>query len=325
LLAYQLVKLPAHWKALRQAIQDSGAQIVHLNESNLVPAAMMAKRLGSKVVWHVRHFLADGWQRALIHHWMRQYADAVIAINEDVRRCLAGLPHVYVIYNSIDLNEYASNDRGSMVRARLGISGNTLCVGHTGGIHWAKGIFDFIEAVRLLHSYFPLVQFLITRNSPYSPKLFHGMSGRLTRLLKLHQDYESQARQMVIQYSLQDVVHFVGFFEDLPALYSALDIVVYPSRLKTIGRPALEAAACGKPVIATSDTGNSDVVVDGVTGLLVPPADPPALAAAIKRLLNDPDLRQRLGKAGLEWARARFDYQVNGRLVMQLYDQILGK
>jgi glycosyltransferase involved in cell wall biosynthesis len=167
------------------------------------------------------------------------------------------------------------------------------------------------------------VRFLVAGGSTYPPGFFRNLPGCLVQFLRLRQDYEGQARQVVVRHGLRDVVHFVGFWEDLPALYSALDIVVYPSRLRTIGRPGLEAAACGKPVIATSDTGNSDVVVNGVTGLLVPPADPPALAAAISRLLEDPDLRQRLGRTGVEWARANFDYRVNGRLVMQLYDRIL--
>jgi glycosyltransferase involved in cell wall biosynthesis len=106
-------------------------------------------------------------------------------------------------------------------------------------------------------------------------------------------------------------------------IYSALDVVVFPSHLRGIGRPGFEAAACGRPVVATTTTGNSEIVVDGMTGLLVPQKNPPKLAEAIIRLLNDKDLREKMGKAGLLHAKENFDYRKNARRVMALYESIL--
>jgi glycosyltransferase involved in cell wall biosynthesis len=325
LLAYELIKLPLHWRALRHAIQVTGARVVHLNESNLAAASIIAKQMGCRVVWHVRHFMADGRRRHLIHSLMRRYADAVIVINEDVKRCVEGLPHVHVIHNSVDLAEYRPNDRGDLVRTNLGIPKEELCVGHVGGIHWAKGIFDFIKAVKLLHPDFPSARFLVVGDGAYPRKPLRNVRGRLIEAIGLRQNHAEQAHKMVIQYKLQQAICFVGFLQDLPGLYAALDIVVYPSRLRTVGRPALEAAACGRPVVATSDTGNCDVVVDGVTGLLVPPGSPEALANAIGKLLADANLVQKMGNAGIERARSRFDYRANSQVVMELYDRILAR
>lgn len=111
---------------------------------------------------------------------------------------------------------------------------------------------------------------------------------------------------------LGDRVRFAGRLphDEIPALLRAADVLVMPSRREAFGVAALEAAACGLPVVASDVGGVAETVVDGRTGLLVPPGDPAALAAALARLAADPDLRARLGAAGRErtaelyaWAR----------------------
>lgn len=114
------------------------------------------------------------------------------------------------------------------------------------------------------------------------------------------------ARLQALKHELgiDDIVTFLGkrSQESLPYYYSAADIVVMPSRYESFGMAALEAMACGTPVVASDVGGLSFVVCDGETGYLVPEGDPRALADTLGHLLCEPELRERLGKRGIEVA-----------------------
>lgn len=112
--------------------------------------------------------------------------------------------------------------------------------------------------------------------------------------------------------------------DELHELYRRAAIVVCPSRREGFGVACLEAMAHGRPVVATAVGGLRDLVVDGVTGLLVPPRDPIALRAALERLLSDPDLRRQLGRAGRERARARFSWDGVTDATLAAYSEALG-
>lgn len=104
---------------------------------------------------------------------------------------------------------------------------------------------------------------------------------------------------------IADVVTFLGkrSQESLPYYYASADVVVMPSRYESFGMVALEAMACGTPVVASDVGGLSFIVRDGETGYLVPEGNARAMADCLKRILRDPDLRARLGKRGVEVAR----------------------
>ncbi len=102
-------------------------------------------------------------------------------------------------------------------------------------------------------------------------------------------------------------VAFLGFVKDVPDLLSQADVLCVPSRSEGLGLSALEAMASGVPVVASRVGGLPEVILDGETGLLVPPEDPEALRVALKTLLDDPKLRKAMGEAGKNRARAMFD------------------
>jgi glycosyltransferase involved in cell wall biosynthesis len=102
-------------------------------------------------------------------------------------------------------------------------------------------------------------------------------------------------------------VIFAGFRADVPRMLDAIDVFCLPSLYEGMPLTAIEASAMTRPVVATAVDGTPEVVLDGHTGRLVPPADPLALARALLDLLRDPDGARRLGQAGRAWALARFD------------------
>jgi glycosyltransferase involved in cell wall biosynthesis len=107
--------------------------------------------------------------------------------------------------------------------------------------------------------------------------------------------------------------------EELERLYAGSAIVAVPSRREGFGVTCLEAMAHAKPVVASAVGGLRDLVVDGETGLLVPPRDPRALRRALERLLGDADVRRRLGEAGRERARARFSWDTVVPATLDVY------
>src|SRR5205823_13173952 len=111
----------------------------------------------------------------------------------------------------------------------------------------------------------------------------------------------------------------VGARRDVPELLAAADLFVLSSRSEGLPISVLEAMAAGLPVVATNVGGMPEVVVNGETGFLVPPAEPRALAEAVGRLLLDPELRQRFGAAGRRRAERRFDVARFHRAHVRLY------
>jgi glycosyltransferase involved in cell wall biosynthesis len=128
----------------------------------------------------------------------------------------------------------------------------------------------------------------------------------------------------VTRLNLKNRVHFLGFVADgdLPTLYSAAAVLVYPSLYEGFGLPVLEAMACGTPVIASNCSAMPEVV--GAAGLLVDPLDVDALAAAVTRLLNDAGLQQHLAQAGLARA-AQFTWTGMAATLLDLYQKLLEK
>ena len=116
-------------------------------------------------------------------------------------------------------------------------------------------------------------------------------------------------------------VIFTGRRDDIPAVTAAFDVAVLPSYREAQGLTILEAMALSRPVVASNVGGIPEMIEDGVTGLLVPPHDPAALAAAIVRLLTDHQLADMLARAGHDLVHDRFCVELMVTAVQELYDE----
>jgi glycosyltransferase involved in cell wall biosynthesis len=126
----------------------------------------------------------------------------------------------------------------------------------------------------------------------------------------------------VVERAVADGVQFLGQRNDVDALYDAMDVFVLASHREGFPRAAMEAAATGRPVIATDVRGCRQVVDDGRNGLLVPARDPAALSRAIARLGDEPDLRARMGAESRAVAQERFDERQIVDIVLDTYAQV---
>ncbi|GAB4472666.1 MAG: glycosyltransferase [Anaerolineales bacterium] len=126
------------------------------------------------------------------------------------------------------------------------------------------------------------------------------------------------------EFGLDDLVVFLGkkSQDTLPYYYSAAEIVVVPSHYESFGMVALEAMACGTPVVASNVGGLAYLVQDGITGYTVPVDDPQLLVDCIAKLLSDPDLRARLGRQAAEFAKG-FGWEVIAKKIIALYQSVL--
>jgi glycosyltransferase involved in cell wall biosynthesis len=131
---------------------------------------------------------------------------------------------------------------------------------------------------------------------------------------------------LVREYGLQDSVTFTGRIshEELVKQYAASQVAVVPSLYEGFGFPAGEAMACGLPVISSSAGALPEVVgPDGEAGLLVPPADAGAIAAALKRLMADEQLRQRMGVAARRRVETHFTWEQAAKKTVAVYEELI--
>ncbi len=134
-----------------------------------------------------------------------------------------------------------------------------------------------------------------------------------------------ELRKMVSVLGLGDVVRFVGFVQR-DQIYPFLQehhLMVMPSLTEAFGVAALEAAACGRPVIASNVGGVPEVVLDGTTGILVSPKEPDELAKAIIRLAQDPSGRAKMGKAGYQFVKQCYSWERSLDMMCDLYERLI--
>jgi glycosyltransferase involved in cell wall biosynthesis len=136
---------------------------------------------------------------------------------------------------------------------------------------------------------------------------------------------EARLRALAEQLGIADRIWFVGHQRDVQSWLAALDVFVLSSDWEGMSNALLEAMAAHLPVVATATGGTPDVVVEGVTGFLVPPGDAPALAQAIEALLLHPDWRDRMGQAGRQRVVEHFSVEQMVERTQALYQSLLGE
>ena len=306
-----------------------GRPIVHLNSSTLLPVALAARQVGLPVVWHIREYMVDGYlglRRRALSYWMRKCASHIIAISRADLERIHGFESVRadVVYNFVDFERFDRRIRGEAVRDELGLDSNRRTVVFLGGVSPIKGTIEYLRAARALARKRKDVQFILAGSRS---RFFDGPL-RARRLLHdtlrpASARYYRAVRDLLKDKDLSKAVLDVGPRSDIPEVLAAGDLLVFPSTAPHFARPLIEAGAMGKPVIGSNLPGPQEIVVDGETGLLVPPGAPEALAAAMERILDDPEKARAMGDKGCERARDLFDAKKNVRRIEAIYEEVM--
>ncbi len=137
-------------------------------------------------------------------------------------------------------------------------------------------------------------------------------------------DLRDELETLALQLDLKGAVSFLGYRDDAGHAMAQSDVVVCASSYEAFPRAVLEALALERPVVATSVGGIPEMVIDGQTGLLAPAGDPDSLAAAVLRLINDPDFARRLAAAGRRLVAERYTVEAQASALAALYREVLG-
>ncbi|MFQ5791309.1 MAG: glycosyltransferase [Acidobacteriota bacterium] len=301
---------PRGWRSLTavtRLARSVGAGIVHGNapHTNLA-AAWVGRRLRCPVVWHQR-VLPWGreWDVERLAPWL---PDRIICNSAAVARRFGG-PHgrVVVIHNGVPLQRFHPGSGGAAVRKELGLSPEEVAVGIVGNFSPWKNHDLFLRAAALTGPDLAHVRFFVVGG-----EVFPTNHGR-----------EATLREETRRLGLNGQVRFLGVREDMPAIMDALDILISAAEAEACSRTILEAMASGTPVIGADVGGTPELIMPGKTGLLFPTGDAHALAAALRRLIEDVPLRTAMGEAAPARAQAQFSIERQVREVESVYDAIL--
>lgn len=270
---------------LARLLRHRGVSVLHGHCFDPTFVGLLAARLaGSKFVFTRHHSdhnlrLRKHWHTR-IDAWCGRHADRVIAVSEATKRIMTGVERVpdhkvVTVYNGAELLQPPPPGSVEALRRRLGLRDETVCL-MMARLHEEKGHLVLFDA---LSSVLPHV-------------------GQLTVLLAGDGPHREQLESEVRRRGLDTVVRFLGRRHDIPELISLSSVVVLPSLAESFGFAALEAMSLGRPVIASTTGGLPEVVVDEETGLLVPAGDVGALAAALSRIIKDPESGRTLGEEG---------------------------
>lgn len=233
--------------------------------------------------------------------------DAVITISEAIRGVLVeqGVPDekIHCVHSALDPAPFQAPCREAAFQAEFGIGGEGPVVGMAAQFIRRKGHHVLLEAVPRVLEAHPRARFLLFGRG----SLLEEMTDRVGRS------------------GLAEHVFFAGFRDDLPRLLPCLDVLVHPALREGLGIILLQASASAVPVVASRAGGIPEAVMDGETGILVPPGDPAALASALSSLLSGPERARAMGRAGRALVRERFsvDRMVEGNLAV--YRKVLAE
>jgi L-malate glycosyltransferase len=298
---------------LAKYVRQHAVQIVHTYSFYGNVFAVPPGRLAAPVVIaSIRDrgpYLTDMQKRVQRH--VCRWADCVLVNAEAVKTWLVGDGYdpsqIVVIPNGVDLTRFADHGDRDAIRRSLGVPGDMRLVAVVSRLSHLKGIEDFLEAAALVAATRHDVRFAVVGEP--SPIKNRGYLDELS----------AQAARL----GIGGKVIFTGLRSDVPALLSAVDVSVMPSHNEALSNVLLESMAAGAGLVATDVGGTSEALVDGVNGLLVKPGDPPSMAAAIGRLLEEPALARGLGARARQTIADRFSLDRMVSATESLYDRLL--
>lgn len=299
--------LHAAWR-LSRVLKLLGPDVVHAHDPHGVAMAALALSMSTqpkrpRLIASRRvdfHLARNAFSR-----WKYRQVDLFIAASEAIRDLLirdgVAKARVVTVHEGIDLAKVEAAPPADL-HQELWLPHDAPLVGNVAALVPHKGQRYLVDAAREVLRRQPDARFIIAGEG------------------ELREALTNQIRQ----HHLEKHVMLTGFRPDVLSVLKAFDLFVMSSITEGLGTSVLDAMACGKAVVGTSAGGIPEVVVDGETGLIVPPRDPAAMADAIVRLLEDPALRARMGAAGLARVRSDFSAERMAQQTAQTYERLLG-
>lgn len=287
---------------LSRIIRDERIDIVHTHLWNADVIGWMAARwTGTPIVSTVHGptmpvHLRQRWYHRLHHRiyaMMLRRMDRVVAISDFVKRYTArdlGIPEglMTVVHNCSEIDAYQEKHDLVAIRAKIEVPENALVVIIVGELSGRKGILEFIEAAGTIAKRVPNSHFVLVGRGPL----------------------EKAARERARELDITPRTHFLGWRPDIQELLRASDVLAVTSKKEGFGLTITEAMASSLPVVAFDSGAPREIIAHGDTGFLVPADDVDEFARRTVEILENAELRHRMGAAGLARARECFDTPV---------------
>lgn len=295
------------WQRVRKApnpvlqSHDTRADLVALIVSWMTGAPLVI----SNHAWHPAEFkrkVLEGIRARLM-----RAADVVISVSRNTHRETLdrGVPasKSMAMYSGIDLAPYADAPDRAQARRELGLDDDVFAVGNIARLWPEKEQATLIEAAGILTAKYPKLRFVIVGDGPLMQQL----------------------KDQIKSAGLEKVVLMPGYREDFVSVLAALDVFAFPSSAEGTPMVIYSAMAMGVPIVASPVSGIGEIVSDEESGLFVPPADAPALAAAVERLIEEPELGPRLGDNARENCNALYSAEAAIRRLEAIYGELMRK
>ena len=297
--------LSAAWR-LSRALKQLQPNVVHAHDPHGVAMAALALSMSTEPLKPplLASRRVDFKIRGnALSRWRYRQVDCFICASEAIRQILLSdgveRERAVTVHEGIDLDRVAAASPANL-HEELWLPHGAPVIGNVAALVPHKGQKHLIEAAALVVRQVPDARFVIAGEG------------------ELRDALEQQIRHL----GLEKHVLLAGFRPDVLSVHKAFDIFVMSSVTEGLGTSILDAMASGKPVVATAAGGIPEIVRDGRTGLLVPPRDHDAMAAAIVTLLRDEPLRRRMGEAGQSLANARFSAERHVRETLEVYQRV---
>jgi glycosyltransferase involved in cell wall biosynthesis len=291
-------------------VKALGVNIVHAHEVKSDVIAWLARMLHPVPIVTTMH----GWigntsrQRAFIalDKLIVRHFDMVLAVSTRIREELlqAGVPadRVRLVHNAIVMDRYQRNGERGFVRSLIGHDVPRPMLACVGRLSSEKGQADLVEALGIVARGGHRITAVLAGEGPERPRL----------------------EQMIAALALEDSVFLPGYIDRPQLLLDESDLMVLPSHTEGLPNAALEALAMKVPVLATAVGGTPEVIDDGVTGRLIPPRDPHALARGIEEFLGRREEWAGMAQRGHAAIAQRFDFRARTRTIELLYAELAG-
>jgi len=299
-------------RRIKKYIVAHQVKIVHTHTPRTILAAGMALATRHRTIHlatkHLLYALGDrrwGLIYALLDRFSLYLPHHLIAVSEKMHRRIVAYPglsaaRVTLIRNAIDCESYYVPDQRDSCRLEFGLSSGSQLIGYAGRIEKVKRLDLLLEGLAQVLACHPRARLMIVGEGSLEAKL-KAFAARL---------------------GISHCVTWTGFRQDIPRLLAAMDVYVQPSANEGFSLGLLEAMAAGKPVVATDVGGAQEVVIDGRTGVLIPPASSSAIGTAVAGLLDDPERQSTLGQAARRHVVRDFGLQQSMDAYRHLYEAL---
>lgn len=297
--------------------------VVHANEVLEIGPAILASLIyRAPLIVHVRSLQRRDWtstRTRLLHALLRRYASRIIAIDEGVRATLPPDLPVTVIHNSFTPKPAKQPDVAMRTALSRFTATKALKIGFVGNLHASKGVDCVVDAAEILQRQGRSCEFLLVGGHTARAS---GLGWRLLDLVGLAQNRGDAIAERLATSPARDHIHLLGATPDIDALYSMIDVNLFPSHFDAPGRPVFEAALYAVPSIVAVRAPHPDTLVDGETGVAIAAPDGALLASALAKLDDNRSLVVQMGEAAKALAQRNFTPSINAARMESVYEEV---